>query len=176
MGSLPAERKVLLFTVGHVRFALRLSQVREIVSVPGDAGEVTARGVAVPALPVAVALELSALFTRGGRTYGVPVRLLAQVLEAPAVFPVPLAPSAHRGLLHHGRAIHPVFDVPVLYGEPAAESASTALLVEEGKARHRGSRRPHPCLRLTRRDETSRGRAGTSFFPACDRAEARAKP
>ena len=182
MGSLPAERKVLLFTVGPSRFALRLSQVREIIALPGDAVEATSRGVAVPALSVAVALGLPAvptrfalvteavppialelvvpalgwapmepagelpgpppevdfptarelLFTRGRRTYAVPIQLLAQVLEDPAVFPVPLTPSAHRGLLYHGRAIHPVFDVSVLYGEPAADGASTALLIEAG--------------------------------------------
>lgn len=72
------------------------------------------------------------LFTRGRRTYAVPLQLLAHVLDAPAVFPVPLAPSAHRGLLYHGRAIHPVFDVAVLYGEPPGASAATALLVEAG--------------------------------------------
>jgi chemotaxis signal transduction protein len=225
MGSLPAERKVLLFTAGRVRFALRLSQVREIVALPDDAAEVTFRGAAVPVLPVAVALGLPAgptpfalvteaipplalrveavhgivdlsdsevfqlptrtllpqpapfqgavvsggaialelvvpalgwapmepagelpgpppeldfpsgrelLFTRGRRTYAAPVQLLAQVLEAPAIFPVPLAPSAHRGLLYHGRAIHPVFDVPVLYQEPIPSSASTAILIEAG--------------------------------------------
>ncbi len=225
MGSLPAERKALLFTVSQVRFALRLSQVREIVALPADAAEVTSRGVAVPALSVAVALGLPAgpsrfalvteatpavalrveavhgivdlsdaevfqlptrtllpqpapfqagvvnrgtialelvvpalgwapmepagevpgpppeldfssgrelLFTRAGRTFAVPVPLLAQVLEGPVVFPVPLAPSAHRGLLYHGRAIYPVFDLPILYGEPAPEPASSALLVEAG--------------------------------------------
>jgi chemotaxis signal transduction protein len=225
MGSLPAERKVVLFTAGGVRFALRLSQVREIVALAGEAGEVVFRGGAVPALSVAVALGLPAgptrfglvteavppvalrvealhgivdlsssevfqlptrtllpqpapfqgvvvsggtialelvvpalgwaptepagelpgpppeldfpsgrelLFTRGRRTYSVPIQLLAQVLEAPAVFPVPLAPSAHRGLLYHGRAIHPVFDVPILYGEAAVEGAPHALLVEAG--------------------------------------------
>ena len=225
MGSLPAERKVVLFTVGQVSFALRLSHVREIVAMGDQAGEVSFRGAAVPALSVAVALGLPAvptrfalvteaaprvalkveavhgivdlsraevfqlptrtllpqpapfqaavvtggtialelvvpalgwaptepagelvgpppeldfpagrelLFTRGRRTYAVPIQLLAQVLEAPAVFPVPLAPSAHRGLLYHGRAIHPVFDVPVLYGECASGGAPSALLVEAG--------------------------------------------
>jgi chemotaxis signal transduction protein len=225
MGSLPAERKVLLFTAGQVPLALRLSQVREIVALPVDATEVTFRGAVIPALPVAVALGLPAgptrfalvteavpalalrveavhgiidlsaaevfqlptrtllpqpapfqgavvsggtialelvvpalgwapmepagelpgpppeldfpagrelLFTRGARTYAAPIQLLAQVLEGPAVFPVPLTPSAHRGLLYHGRAIHPVFDVPILYREPAPEGASTALLIEAG--------------------------------------------
>jgi chemotaxis signal transduction protein len=72
------------------------------------------------------------LFSRGARTYAAPVQLLAQVLDRPAVFPVPLAPSAHRGLLYHGRAIHPVFDLPILYGDPAPEGAATALLIEAG--------------------------------------------
>ncbi len=225
MESLPAERKALLFSAGGVRLALRLSQVREIVDVPEDAGEVTFRGTAVPGLPVAMALgltggrtrfglvtettprvalrveaihgiiELSSaevfqlpartllpqpapfqgavvsggaialelavsslgwvpiepaselpgpppeldfplgrelLFTRGARTYAVPVHLLAQVLDHPCVYGVPLAPSAHRGLLYHGRAIHPVFDVGVLYGERAGEEVASALLVEAG--------------------------------------------
>jgi chemotaxis signal transduction protein len=223
MQSLPAERKALLFTAGGVRLALRLSQVREIVDVPEEVGEVTFRGTVIPGLPVAVALglaggrtrfglvteavprvalrveaihgivELSStevfqlpartilpqpppfqgavvsagaialelavaslgwaptepagelpgpppeldfapgrelLFRRGARTYAVPVQLLAHVLDHPAVYPVPLTPSAHRGLLYHGRAIHPVFDVAVLYGERAADGAASALLVE----------------------------------------------
>jgi chemotaxis signal transduction protein len=225
MASLPAERKVLLFTAGRVRFALRLSQVREIVALQGDAAEVSFRGGAVPVLPVAVAMGLPAgptrfalvteavpplalcveavhgivdlsvaevfqlptrtllpqpapfqgavvnggtialelvvpalgwapmepagelpgpppeldfpagrelLFTRANRTYAAPIQLLAQVLEAPVVFPVPLTPSAHRGLLYHGRAIHPVFDVPILYLQPAPAGASIAILIEAG--------------------------------------------
>ena len=72
------------------------------------------------------------LFSRGARVYAAPVQLLTQVLDGPAVFPVPLAPSAHRGLLYHGRAIHPVFDLPILYGDPAPEGAATALLIEAG--------------------------------------------
>ncbi|MFL5262870.1 MAG: chemotaxis protein CheW, partial [Anaeromyxobacteraceae bacterium] len=58
--SRPAERKAILFSAGGVRLALRLSQVREIVAIPTDAGEVLLRGVSIPALPVAVALGLAA--------------------------------------------------------------------------------------------------------------------
>jgi chemotaxis signal transduction protein len=72
------------------------------------------------------------VFERAGRLYGVPLSLLVRVLEAPAVSPVPLAPAAHRGLLYHERAIHPVFDIPVLYGGPPAPGASLALLVDAG--------------------------------------------
>ncbi len=224
--SLSAERKALLFTAGEVRLALRLSQIREIVSVPGGASEVAYQGAPVPTLPVAVPLGLCAgpsrfglvteatppvalgveavhgivdlagaevfqlpartllpapapfqgaivtagelslelavatlgwapiepaaelagpppaldlgggreiLFARAGRVYAIPIRLLVQVLERPRVFAVPLAPSAHRGLLYHGRAIHPVFDLAVLYGAPPpAVGCPTALLVEAG--------------------------------------------
>jgi len=225
MGSLPAERKALLFSAGGVRLALSLSQVQEIVAAPADPPEVTFRGAAIPGLPVAlslglpagpsrfaivtegaprlalmveelhgiidlavaevfqlparfllpqpspfqaavvsegaIALELavSALdwapahppaelsgpppeldrpagrelyFARGGRTFAVALQLLARVLDCPTVHPVPLAPPFHRGLIYHGRAIHPAFDVPVLYGDVVGEGASKALLVEAG--------------------------------------------
>jgi chemotaxis signal transduction protein len=224
--SLPAERKALLFSAGGVRFALRVSHLREIVAVPPDEGEVRARGEAIPTaflstvlglvggrasfailtegnpaaalrvealhgivdlaeaeyfqLPARtflpqpppfsgavvvkgeVALELAVAslgfapiepaeehgeppseieppperelrFLRGGRTYGVPLSLLVQVLERPKVAPVPLAPPSHRGLLYHGRALHPVVDVAVLYGEPAAP-VRTVLLLDAGGA------------------------------------------
>jgi chemotaxis signal transduction protein len=84
-----------------------------------------------PELDFSTGREL--LFKRGARTFAVPIQLLAQVLDRPSISPVPLAPSAHRGLLYHGRAIHPVFDVPVLYGDAVPLGASTALLIEAGE-------------------------------------------
>jgi len=225
VATLPAERKAVLFTAGGVRLALRLSQVREIVAVPGAEGDVPFRGERVPGLPVAVALGLPAgpsrfalvteaspplalrvdevlgiadlggaevfrlpartalpqpppfagailaggelalelnvaalgwvppepaaevagpppevefatgrelLFRRGARTYAVPLPLVVQVLEGARVSPVPLAPPAHRGLLYHGRALHPVFDLAVLYGEPPGGEGGLALLVDAG--------------------------------------------
>jgi chemotaxis signal transduction protein len=84
-----------------------------------------------PALDFPIGREL--LFERAGRVFAVPLQLLARVLEAPRLFPVPLAPSAHRGLLYHGRAIHPVFDVPILYGDVASPAeGAKALLVDAG--------------------------------------------
>ena len=73
------------------------------------------------------------LFSRAGRTYAIPIQLLAHILDGPRVFPVPLAPAAHRGVLYHGRAIHPVFDLSVLYGDAAQGAGSTALLVDAGE-------------------------------------------
>jgi chemotaxis signal transduction protein len=71
-------------------------------------------------------------FARGGRTFGVPLSLLVQVLEAPRLAPVPLTPPSHRGLVYHGRAIHPVVDVAVLYGDAPAAEARAVLLVDVG--------------------------------------------
>ncbi|WP_234945268.1 chemotaxis protein CheW [Anaeromyxobacter sp. Fw109-5] len=72
-------------------------------------------------------------FARGGRTYAVPLSLLVQILEAPEVARVPLTPQSHRGLLHHARALHPVVDVGVLYGDAPGEGR-TVLLVDAGGA------------------------------------------
>jgi chemotaxis signal transduction protein len=225
--SLPAERKALLFSAGGVRFAMRVSHLREVVAVGPEGGEVRARGEAIPtafvstvlglaagpspfailtqaAPPVAlrvealhgitdlaaaeffqlpartvlpqpppfsgavvvngeIALELAVAslgfapiepavdhaepppeveappdrelrFARGERTFGVPLTLVVQVLEGARVTPVPLAPPSHRGLLYHGRALHPVLDVGVLYGDGPAGHARTVILVDAGGA------------------------------------------
>jgi chemotaxis signal transduction protein len=73
-------------------------------------------------------------FARGERTFGVPLTLVVQVLEGARVTPVPLAPPSHRGLLYHGRALHPVLDVGVLYGDRPAGNARTVILVDAGGA------------------------------------------
>jgi len=64
--------------------------------------------------------------------FGVPLSLLTQVVESPRLAVVPLTPPSHRGLLYHGRAIHPVFDVAVLYGDADPGPARTALLLDAG--------------------------------------------
>ena len=52
--------------------------------------------------------------------------------RGPALPPVPLAAPSHRGLLYHGRALHPVFDVAVRYGDPPGRPAAIALLIDAG--------------------------------------------
>jgi chemotaxis signal transduction protein len=94
---------------------------------------------AAPELPapeadLAPAAERELRFARGGRAYAVPLSLLVQVLEEPRLAPVPLAPRSHRGLLYHGRALHPVVDVGVLYGEAPADPVRSVLLVDAGGA------------------------------------------
>jgi chemotaxis signal transduction protein len=85
-----------------------------------------------PPADVGVGTERELHFARGGRTYAVPLSLLVQVLEAPRLAPVPLTPASHRGLLHHGRALHPVIDVGALYGDAPPGLARTVLLVDAG--------------------------------------------
>ena len=224
--SLAADRKALLFSAGGVRFAMRVSNVREVVAVAPEEGEVRARGEAVatafvstvlglPAGPAPfailtqgsppaalriealhgivdlagaeffqlpartalpqpppfsgavvvkgeIALELAVgslgfapiepaqehgeppadvdpplerelRFARGARTFGVPLSVLVQVLEGPRVAPVPLTTPSHRGLLYHGRALHPVLDVAVLYGDQPS-AIGTVLLLDVGGA------------------------------------------
>jgi chemotaxis signal transduction protein len=224
--SLAADRKALLFSAGGVRFAMRVSNVREVVAVAPEEGEVRAHGEAVAtafvstvlglpsgpapfailtqgspaaalriealhgivdlagaeffqlpartALPqpapfsgavvvkgeIALELAVSSLgfapiepaqehggppsdvdpplerelrFARGARTFGVPLSVVVQVLEQPRVAVVPLTPPSHRGLLYHGRALHPVLDVAVLYGDAPA-AIGTVLLLDAGGA------------------------------------------
>jgi chemotaxis signal transduction protein len=56
------------------------------------------------------------------------------VLEDPRVAPVPLAPPSHRGLVYHGRALHPVLDVAIRYGIDAAPEGKNVLLLDAGGA------------------------------------------
>jgi chemotaxis signal transduction protein len=221
----PPERRALLFTAGGVRLALRLSAIREVVTVPAGASEVETRGQLVPAVPLGLALGLGSppgpialltdvappvalrvdavegivdlagaevfrlpartllpqpppfqgalviegaiclelaltsagwiplepaeadwqappendlapgrelVFERGDRRLAVPISILLRVMEAPRIFPVPLAPASHRGLLYHQRAIHPVFDVAGLYGGAPAQGEPLVLLVDAG--------------------------------------------
>lgn len=226
VGSLPSERKALIFSAGGVRFAVRLSLVREIVPA-AEGGEVRWRGEPLPTafvstvlgLPAGpspyalltqdaphaalrvealhgivdvagaeyfqlpartylpqpspfsgaivvqgeVALELSVgtlgfaplepaldppavtadlgpatggelLFARGDQVYAVPISLAVQVLERPRIAPVPLAPPSHVGLLYHGRSLHPVLDVAVVYGAPARGPGRAVLVLDAGGA------------------------------------------
>jgi chemotaxis signal transduction protein len=77
-------------------------------------------------------LERELRFSRGDRIFAVPLSLLVQVLDAPEVAPVPLTPPSHRGLLYQGRALHPVLDAAVLYGDPPGAPIRTVLLLDAG--------------------------------------------
>jgi chemotaxis signal transduction protein len=83
---------------------------------------------------VGAAADRELRFARGDAVYAVPLGLLVQVLESPVIAPVPLTPPSHRGLLYHGRALHPVVDLAVLRGVPAPATARTVLLLDAGGA------------------------------------------
>ena len=55
-----------------------------------------------------------------------------QVVEPARVHPLPLAPAGLAGLLHHGRALHPVLDAAALLGQPAAGDPRVLLLLDAG--------------------------------------------
>ncbi len=86
----------------------------------------------VPPADAGAASDREIRFARGGRTFAVPLPLLVQVLDAPRVAPVPLAPPSHLGLLYHGRALHPVLDVAALLGDARGAAPARALLLDAG--------------------------------------------
>jgi hypothetical protein len=73
-------------------------------------------------------------FQRGDLTFGVPVSLVVAVSDAPPLALVPLAPPSHRGLLYHGRAIHPVIDVGVFFGLAPSLMPPQVLVLDAGGA------------------------------------------
>ena len=118
MSLLAAERKALLFTVGGVRLAIRVAQVREILEVGPGGGDVVARGASYPVAFVATVLGLRggdapfALLTetvpraalRVEKVLGIVDLVDAEVFQIPARTRLPQpAPFAgaivHRGLL-----------------------------------------------------------------------------
>ncbi len=74
--------------------------------------------------------ELLAL--RGGQSLAVPLPLVVQVIDPAHLFRVPLAPDGHRGLLHHGRAIHPAWDAAAILGLPRSGDPRVLLLLDAG--------------------------------------------
>jgi hypothetical protein len=73
-------------------------------------------------------------FVRAGQVFAVPLSLLMQVLEGARLAPVPLTPPSHQGLLYHGRSLHPVLDLAVVYGATAPRPSRTVLLLDAGGA------------------------------------------
>jgi chemotaxis signal transduction protein len=72
------------------------------------------------------------LAERAGRVLAVPLQLVIQVIDPVHLFRVPLAPDGHRGLLHHGRAIHPAWDAATILGDPASGDPHVLLLLDAG--------------------------------------------
>ncbi len=85
-----------------------------------------------PTVDEGAASEREVRFERAGRAFAVPLSLLVQVIEAPRLASVPLAPPSHLGLLYHGRALHPVLDVAALLGGRPGPPPARALLLDAG--------------------------------------------
>lgn len=123
----PSPYAGALVTRGEVALELAVSSLGFAPIEPAvDAGE--------PPPSLGPWLERELRFARGQLAFGVPMSMLVQVVEAPRLAPVPLTPHSHRGLLVHGRALHAVVDVAVLYGQPPAEQAARVLLIDAGGA------------------------------------------
>ncbi|HEY6104504.1 MAG TPA: chemotaxis protein CheW [Anaeromyxobacteraceae bacterium] len=119
----PAPFAGAVVTKGEVALELALPVL--VAGPLAPAGSVASPSLAPPA-------DRELLFARAGRVYAAPIGLLVHVLEAARIFRVPLAPVAHRGLLYHGRTLHPVFDVAALFGGEAPAEGRTVLLLDAG--------------------------------------------
>ncbi len=89
---------------------------------------------AEPPPDLGLAADRELRFARGGRVFAVPLSLVVHIVESPRLAHVPLTPASHRGLLHHGRALHPVFDLAAWYGERGGGPGRAVLLVDAGGA------------------------------------------
>ena len=69
---------------------------------------------------------------RAGQALAVPLPLVVQVVDPVHLFRVPLSPDGHRGLLHHGRAIHPAWDAAALLGLARTGDPHVLLLLDAG--------------------------------------------
>ena len=125
--ALPDPPPFLGAVVARGEVALELD-----VSALGRAPPGPAEEVLRPVPAAARAGEAELRFARGGRVYAAPVSLLVQVLESVRLWPVPLGPPSHLGLLYHGRALHPVFDLAAARGDPAPGGAPKVLLLDAG--------------------------------------------
>ena len=76
--------------------------------------------------------ERELLAERAGMALAVPLPLVVHVIDPVRLSPVPLAPDGLRGLLHHGRAIHPAWDAAALFGLPAPGDPHVLLLLDAG--------------------------------------------
>jgi len=84
------------------------------------------------ASPDLVPAERELLASRSGQALAVPLPLVVHVIDPVRLFPVPLSPEGLRGLIHHGRAIHPAWDAAAILGLPASGDPRVALLLDAG--------------------------------------------
>src|SRR5512146_1469767 len=140
-----ADQKALLFGAGGVRFALRLSQVREIVPVERDHADVVVRGIPVAAASLSVAFGLTtsrtplAIVTEGSpfafrieTVHGVVELASAEVFQLPAHTSLP-QPSPFCGAIVTGGAVALELSLHAVGWSPI-EPAIDFLPVPDGRA------------------------------------------
>ncbi len=151
-----AARKALLFSAGGVRLALRVSQLREIVAVGADGGEVQARGQVFPVAFVSTVLGLPAgpspyaLLTEGTPRAALRVEALhgivdlrdAEVFQLPARTVLPQPPPFAGAVVWKGGvalelAVSTLGFAPL---EPAIEHLAPPADVEGGERELRFAR------------------------------------
>lgn len=162
MTTLAAERKALLFSVGGVRLALRLSQVREILEVGPGGGDVVARGESYPVAFLSTVLGLHggeapyALLTesppraalRVERVQGIIDLVDAEVFQIPARTRLP-QPAPFAGAIVARGELSLELAAPAIgweplppahdHGEPPVDAGSTGereLVFERGGRRY----------------------------------------
>lgn len=113
--------------------ALRFGEALYLELVPGALATMRP----APAHHFAAAADLAPaerelVAVRAGQALAVPLPLVVQVIDPVHLFPVPLAPEGHRGLIHHGRAIHPAWDAATIVGVPVSGDPRVALLLDAG--------------------------------------------
>ncbi len=120
-------------TPGPFSSALRFGEVLYLELVPAALGAMRrdpARPFAPsPDLPPA---ERELVAVRSGQALAVPLPLVVHVIDPVRLFPIPLSPEGLRGLLHHGRAVHPGWDAAAILGIPASGDPRVALLLDAG--------------------------------------------
>lgn len=113
--------------------AMRLGGVLHLELAPGSLAAIRPVSWARSPEPADMAsAERELVAERGGQALAVPLSLVVQVIEPARPWVVPLAPPGHRGLLYHGRAIHPVWDAAALLGWPESGDPRVALLLDAG--------------------------------------------
>jgi len=70
------------------------------------------------------------LFTLSGRHYALDLAQVAEVVEQPVTWPIPLAPSCYRGAINFHGTIVAVMDLAVFLGMPGGQHAEKVIVLD----------------------------------------------
>lgn len=69
-------------------------------------------------------------FTLSGRRYALDLAQVAEVVEQPATWPIPLAPRCYYGAINFHGAIVAVMDLAMFLGFPGGQGAGTTIVLD----------------------------------------------